>query len=184
MSGPLRQAVVAPGPRHVDPHAPLGPVRGLCLRLACSRPAVRLATTRIWSALVWRVDPWLMSISGGRLGSGLLFPTAMLQTRGARTGRMRRNAVIYFHDGERVTIVASKAGRPGDPAWLHNALANPSVELGKVPFRARIVEDEAERRRLWALADNVFPAFAAYRSSAGEDGRTIAILQLTPLESS
>ena len=41
---------------------------------------------------------------------GLVLPTALLETRGARTGRLRRNGVIYFHDGKRVTIIASKLG--------------------------------------------------------------------------
>jgi deazaflavin-dependent oxidoreductase (nitroreductase family) len=106
--------------------------------------------------------------------------TQLLQTRGARTGLVRRNAVIYFHDGERVTIVASQAGRPDNPSWLHNLRANPDVLLGGQPFRAEIVEDEAQCSRLWRLADRVFPAFAAYRDSAALAGRTIPIVQLLP----
>lgn len=50
-------------------------------------------------ALAWRLDPILMRLSGGRLRFGLLLPTALLETRGARTGALRRNGVIYFHDG-------------------------------------------------------------------------------------
>jgi hypothetical protein len=51
---------------------------------------------------------------------------------------------------------------------------------GRGHFQAEIVEDEASRARLWELADRVFPAFAAYRDSAGRAGRTIPILQLLP----
>jgi F420H(2)-dependent quinone reductase len=29
----------------------------------------------------------------------------------------RRNAIIYFHDGEKVTVVASNAGSARNPAW-------------------------------------------------------------------
>ena len=71
-------------------------------------------------ALAWRLDPILMRLSGGRLRFGLLLPTALLETRGARTGALRRNGVIYFHDGDRVVIVASKLGLPQHPAWFHN----------------------------------------------------------------
>jgi len=124
-----------------------------------------------------------LRLTGGRLGTGLLLPTALLQTRGARTGMVRRNAVIYFHDGDRVTIIASQAGRPENPSWFYNARANPEVLLGGQPFRAQIVEDETERARLWELADGVFPAFAGYRDSAGRAGRSIPILQLTPRSS-
>ncbi|HEV3046523.1 MAG TPA: nitroreductase/quinone reductase family protein [Solirubrobacteraceae bacterium] len=166
--------------RYVDPRAPRGAVYRVYVGLASSRLATWLSKRWIWSAVVWRIDPTLMRLTRGRLGTGLLLPTALLQTRGARTGLVRRNAVIYFHDGPRVTIVASQAGRPGNPAWFHNARANPDVLLAGLPFRAELVEDESERERLWGLADRVFPAFASYRESAARAGRSIPILQLVP----
>ena len=105
--------------------------------------------------------------------------TALLETRGARTGCTRRTGVIYFYDGDRVTIIASNAGRPGNPSWFYNARANPDVLLGGQPFRAEIIEDAASRERLWQLADRVFAAYAAYRDTAARASRTIPILQLT-----
>jgi deazaflavin-dependent oxidoreductase (nitroreductase family) len=166
--------------RYVDPEARRGLIYRAYVRLASSRFATWLATKAIWSAIVWKIDPYLMRLTRGRLGTGLLLPTALLQTRGARTGLVRRNAVIYFHDRGGVTIFASQAGRPDNPSWYHNARANPEVELGGLPFRAEVVEDEAERTRLWGLAECVLPAFATYRDSAGRAGRTIPILQLVP----
>jgi deazaflavin-dependent oxidoreductase (nitroreductase family) len=166
--------------RHIDPHVSRGPVYRAFARLASSRFATWLSKKSIWSAIVWKIDPHLLRLTRGRLGTGLLLPTALLETRGARTGLPRRNAAIYFHDGERVTIFASQAGRPGNPSWFYNARANPDVIFGGKPFRAELVEDEAERARLWRLADRVFPAFASYRDSAAEAGREIPILQLVP----
>jgi deazaflavin-dependent oxidoreductase (nitroreductase family) len=128
--------------------------------------------------VLWKVDPWLMRVSGGRLGLGLGVPTALLETTGAKSGRPRGNGVIYFHDGERVTIVASKMGLPENPAWFHNLRAHPDVVFGGAPMRARVVEDEAERERLWALADNVFAPYADYRRQAAAAGREIPIVQL------
>ena len=107
-----------------------------------------------------------MRVTGGRLRTGALLPTALLETRGARTGRVRRNAVVYFHDGDRVTIIASQAGRPENPSWFYNARANPDVLLAGRPFRAEVIQDEAECARLWQLADSVLPAFARYRETA------------------
>lgn len=130
--------------------------------------------------LVWKLDPVLLRLSRGRLGFGLLLPTALLETRGARTGQLRRNGVIYFHDGDRVVIVASKLGLPQNPAWFRNLSADPDVSLGGQPFRAEAVTDEAERARLWELADRVFPPYAAYRARAATAGRTIPIVQLRP----
>ncbi len=128
----------------------------------------------------WKLDPVLLRLSGGRIGTGLLLPTALLETRGARTGLARRNGVIYFHDGERVTIIASKLGLPQHPAWFHNLRAHPQVTLGGQPFRAEVVTDDGERARLWERADRVFPAYAAYRKRAARAGRTIPIVRLHP----
>lgn len=132
--------------------------------------------------LVWKLDPYLMRLTRGRLGMGLVMPTALLETRGAKSGVVRRNVVIYFHDGERVTIVASKLGFANHPAWFHNLQAHPDVTFGGIPMRATVVGDEADRRRLWTLADRVFAPYAAYRREAAKANRTIPIVQLTPHE--
>lgn len=146
---------------------------------------------RFWSAVAasragrfvsrhvsWKLDPVLLRVTRGRFASTLVFPTAVLETRGAKSGERRRNAVIYFHDGERVTIVASHAGSPRHPAWYHNLRAHPDVTLGGMPMRASVVDDEAERDRLWTLADRVLPAYARYRRDAARAHRTLPIVQL------
>jgi deazaflavin-dependent oxidoreductase (nitroreductase family) len=160
---------------YVDPCARRSALYRAYAWLVGTRPANWLSRR-----VVWRLDPYLMRLTGGRLGMGFLLPTALLETRGAHTGQIRRNGVIYFHDGDRVTIAASKLGRPENPAWFHNARAHPDVILGGLPFRAEIVEDEDSRTRLWALADQVFPSYAAYRERAARAGRRIPILQLVP----
>ena len=166
---------------HVDPHARRGRVYRLLVGFVSTRFMTWLARTRLWGLAIWRIDPVLMRVTRGRLRTGALLPTALLETRGARTGRVRRNAVVYFHDGERVTIIASQAGLPENPSWFYNARANPDVTLAGRPFRAEVIEDEAERARLWELSYRVLPAFARYQETAGRAGRTIPILQLTPL---
>jgi deazaflavin-dependent oxidoreductase (nitroreductase family) len=132
--------------------------------------------------VLWKLDPHLVRMTRGRLGMALVLPTALLETRGAKSGEVRRNVVIYFHDGERVTIVASKLGLPEHPAWFHNLGAHPDVTFGGIPMRATVVADEAELQRLWALADRVFAPYAAYRREAAKANRTIPIVQLTPRE--
>jgi deazaflavin-dependent oxidoreductase (nitroreductase family) len=160
--------------KHVDPER---------RQSRLNRAIAALANTRLgrWLSrnVLWKVDPHLMRASGGRVGMGLTLPTALLETTGARSGRRRRNAVIYFHDGERVTIVASKLGLPENPAWLHNLRAHPEVVFGGVPTRAEEVGGEEERRRLWALADRVFAPYADYRAEAAAAGREIPIVQLS-----
>ena len=166
---------------HVDPRTPRGPLYRLFVWFISTGFMTWLSRTRLWSAVIWRIDPVLMRLTRGRLRTGMLLPTALLETRGARTGRLRSNAVVYFHDGERVTIIASQAGRPENPSWFYNARANPDVTLAGRPFRAEVIEDETERARLWELSYRVLPAFARYQETAGRAGRTIPILQLVPV---
>lgn len=128
----------------------------------------------------WKIDPWLLRVSRGRIRSTLVVPSAVLESRGARTGATRRNAVIYFHDDDRVVIVPSNAGAPGDPAWYHNVVAHPDVTLGGVPMRATVIDD-VDRDRVWALADRVYPAFATFRRKAAKAGRTIPLIHLAEI---
>jgi deazaflavin-dependent oxidoreductase (nitroreductase family) len=111
---------------------------------------------------------------------GLILPTALLETRGARTGVPRRNAVIYFHDSNKVTIVASKLGAATHPDWYYNLRKNPDVTFGNEPFRAVAIDDDNERTRLWELADRVYPPYRQYRTQAAKAGREIPIVQLLP----
>lgn len=161
--------------RRVDPQCSRGPAYRAWTNLVTSPIGLWLSRH-----IGWKVDPHLLRLTRGRIGTALIIPTALLETRGARSGQRRVNGVIYFHDGERVTLIASKAGAPEHPSWFHNARTNPDVKLNGQPFRVEVVEDEAERVRLWGLADRVFPPFAGYRESAARSGRAIPILQLTP----
>jgi deazaflavin-dependent oxidoreductase (nitroreductase family) len=164
--------------RRIDPTGEPGRFARAYAALATSRVA-RFISRHI----SWKLDPLLLRWTGGRLATTLVFPTAVLETRGAKTGETRRNAIIYFHDGDRVVVVASNAGDPRNPSWYHNLRANPDVLFGGGEMHATVVTDEAERARLWALADRIFPAFATYRRDAAATGRTIPIVQLAPMAS-
>ena len=159
--------------KYVDPTRP---------RSFFSRTYAAFSSTRpgrfISANVVWKVDPYLLRATGGRVGMGLVLPTALLETRGAKSGAVRRNAVIYFHDEDRVTIIASKAGADKHPGWFHNLQVHPDVTFGGIPMRATMVSDEAECHRLWTLADRVFAPYATYRREAAKAHRTIPIVQL------
>jgi deazaflavin-dependent oxidoreductase (nitroreductase family) len=162
---------------YVDPHKRRGRVYlGVC-RLSATKAGAWIAEN-----ISWKLDPRLLKLTHGRLSSAGPLAVALLESRGARTGLPRRNATLYFHDGDRVTIVASKRGWPEHPAWYYNLLAHPDVVFGGLPFRAELVEDEAERERLWRLADRVFPEYAGYREQAAQAGRAIPIFQLVARE--
>jgi deazaflavin-dependent oxidoreductase (nitroreductase family) len=161
--------------RFVDAKRPPGGLRRAFAALATLRPVLFFSRH-----VGWRLDPLLLRLTRGRVSSIVVFPAAVLETTGARTGEPRRNAVIYWHDGNRVTIAASHAGRPRNPNWYYNLLAYPEVVFGGVAMRAEVVPT-GDQDRQWALGDRVFPAFASYRRNASSAGRTIPLIQLTPI---
>jgi deazaflavin-dependent oxidoreductase (nitroreductase family) len=158
---------------YVDPHKRRGRLYLAVARLSATKFGAWFSVN-----VAWKLDPPLLKLSGGRLSTTGPLAAALLESRGARTSRPRRNATLYFHDGDRVTIVASKRGLPEHPAWYHNLRKHPDILYGGLPFRAELVEDEAERARLWELADGVFPEYAEYRERAARAGRVIPIFQL------
>ena len=159
----------------MDPHRRRGrPYRAFC-RLSATRAGAWLSAN-----VAWKLDPHLLRLTRGRFSTAWPVAAALLETRGARTGRPRRNATLYFHDGERVTIVASLRGWPRNPAWYHNLRRHPDVVYGGLPFRAEVVTDEAERERLWRLADQGYPPYADICAQAAGAGRAIPIVQLVP----
>lgn len=160
----------------VDPLAPHGVVY---------RAVTGLLSTRFgrWLAMRFaaRVDPTLMRLSGGRLSMGMALPSVNLTTTGARSGQRRTCTVLYFSDGDDVILVASNFGQDRHPAWYFNLVAHPQATLecrgGGGTYRAREVADDAERARLFGLADRVYAGYADYRIRAAD--RAIPIMRLT-----
>lgn len=90
----------------------------------------------------------------------------IIQTTGAKTGATRVNPLVRLDEGGSTYVIASKGGAPDNPDWYHNLVANPeiTVELGTetFPARATVVEDEAERARLYAEQAKRFDSFNDY----------------------
>jgi deazaflavin-dependent oxidoreductase (nitroreductase family) len=105
--------------------------------------------------------------NGGRCGGPWEGnPMILLTTTGARSGAPRTSPLTYTTDGERLVVIASKAGAEHHPAWYHNLVANPDVvvELGQETFPARAaVAAEPERSRLFAERVAVMERFAGYQ---------------------
>jgi deazaflavin-dependent oxidoreductase (nitroreductase family) len=128
-----------------------------------------------------RIDPYLMRATGGRVRSTLSAPTVLLTHTGAKSGRKRTTPLGYFTDGQDVILIASRGGAPHHPAWYHNVVANPEIELWTKGGGGRYRADEAEgqeRQRLWDLATAFYPGFARYQERAGD--RRIPVVACSP----
>jgi deazaflavin-dependent oxidoreductase (nitroreductase family) len=159
----------------VDPYGRRSRLYTAVCRFSATKLGGRLSVN-----VAWKLDRHLLALTRGRFSTAWPLAAALLETRGARSGRRRRTAVLYFHDGDQVVTVASLRGWPRHPAWYYNLRRHPDVLFGGSPFRAEIVEDDSERRRLWELADLVYPQYAEFRARAREAGRAIPLVRLIP----
>jgi deazaflavin-dependent oxidoreductase (nitroreductase family) len=110
------------------------------------------------------------------------FPVLLMTMKGAKTGRTLVRPVCYGRDGEAIVIFASYGGKPHNPPWYHNLVANReiTVEVGSEKFKARAtVTSGKERQRLFEIAARSFPLLADYQKKTT---RQIPILVLNRIE--
>src|SRR3954454_9986111 len=66
--------------------------------------------------------------TGGREANTLLdtgLPIAIFWTRGAKSGKVRKNALMRVEHGGGYLMVGSQGGAPVDPAWVSHVLKAP-----------------------------------------------------------
>jgi len=93
--------------------------------------------------------------------------TLLLTTRGRKTGKLHRTALIYGREGKFFIIVASNGGAPKHPNWYQNLVMNPKVEIqvgaDKFMAIARTATKE-EKPHLWKLMAEIFPNYEEYQA--------------------
>src|SRR5690349_3234580 len=109
-------------------------------------------------------------------------PIVLVTVRGAKSGKLRYTPVMRVeHDG-RYAMIASKGGAPEHPAWYHNLVANPHVELQDgtetKEYDAREVSG-AERDEWWERSVAAYPPYAEYQTKTD---RLIPVFVLEPRE--
>jgi deazaflavin-dependent oxidoreductase (nitroreductase family) len=109
--------------------------------------------------------------SGGREANTLRdtgLPVILVTMRGARSGNVRKIALMRVeHNGE-YALVASKGGAPRHPVWYYNLKANPDqvmIQDGAEPFEVHVREVTGdERRQWWERAVKAYPPYAEYQT--------------------
>jgi deazaflavin-dependent oxidoreductase (nitroreductase family) len=109
-------------------------------------------------------------------------PIIVLTSVGAKTGMLRKTALMRVeHDGV-YAVVASLGGAPKHPVWYHNLKKDPHVELqdGEIArdYVAREVSGD-EKAIWWARAVETWPDYATYQTKTD---REIPVFVLEPLE--
>ena len=123
----------------------------------------------------------LYESSGGKEGTTMRdMPVVVLTSRGAKSGKIRKNPLMRVeHDGL-YAVVASQGGAPKHPTWYHNLVADPRVELQDGPVRQDMTAREvagAERDLWWERAVVAYPDYADYQTKTD---RVIPVFVLEP----
>ena len=114
-------------------------------------------------------------------------PVIVVTMRGARSGKLRKVALMRIERGGVYAIGASAGGQARNPSWFHNLVANPTVQLQDGPDRllmtARVAEGD-ERESWLAYTDELYPFFAGMRDRAAEtSNREVPLILLEPIGS-
>jgi len=120
--------------------------------------------------------------SGGQEAGDLRgMPVIVLTTKGAKSGKLRKQALMRVeHDGS-YAAVASLGGSPKNPVWYHNIVATPLVELQdgatRKDYLAREVTGD-EKAVWWERAVAAYPDYADYQQKTD---REIPVFVLEPV---
>lgn len=121
--------------------------------------------------------------TGGREANLLKgVPIIVLTSVGAKSGKLRKTALMRVEHEGRYAVVASKGGAPDHPAWYWNLVAESHVELqdGEVrkDYRARELGGD-DYETWWQRSVDVWPDYAEY---AKKTDRRIPVFLLEPMD--
>ena len=99
--------------------------------------------------------------------AGTRRPVVIFTTRGAKSGKIRKFALMRVeHDGA-YALVGSDGGAKRHPGWVHNLRAHPDqvlVQDGPEAFQATVRELTGEEREdWWRRAVDAYPPYESYQ---------------------
>jgi F420H(2)-dependent quinone reductase len=107
-------------------------------------------------------------------------PVIVVTSRGAKTGRLRKNPVMRVEHNGKYAAIASMGGQPKNPVWYYNLLADPHVEVQDGPTKQDMIAREVtgdEKAEWWDRALVVWPDYADYQARTE---RVIPVFVLEP----
>jgi F420H(2)-dependent quinone reductase len=109
-------------------------------------------------------------------------PIIVVTTRGAKSGKVRKTALMRVEHEGAYALVASMGGAPKHPVWYFNLQAHPDevlVQDGPEPWPADVRElpEGPERDEWWERAVAAFPPYAEYQQKTE---RRIPVFVATP----
>jgi deazaflavin-dependent oxidoreductase (nitroreductase family) len=125
----------------------------------------------------------LIESSGGTEGTTMRgMPVVVITMVGAKSGKVRKVALMRVEHEGTYAAVASLGGAPQHPVWYHNLTAHPRVEVQDGPHKGVYVAREvsgAERDLWWERSVAAYPDYADYQVKTD---RVIPVLVLEPAQ--
>jgi deazaflavin-dependent oxidoreductase (nitroreductase family) len=112
--------------------------------------------------------------------SGLLVPTLVLHSIGAKSGIERDSTLMYCPDGQTMLVVGSNFARDRHPAWTVNLAAHPEAAVSLHGRRVAVRADRIPGDELDATWDTIQQQWPDYRRYEQQAGRTLRIFRLVP----
>jgi deazaflavin-dependent oxidoreductase (nitroreductase family) len=104
----------------------------------------------------------------------------ILHTIGARSGGEHLVPLNFTREGDGFIVVASVGGAPRNPAWYHNLVAHPDIDVEAggetVKMRVRVAEG-AEREELWGRMVERHSFYAGFQKKTS---RVLPVILLEP----
>ena len=119
-----------------------------------------------WHLLFYR-------LSGGSVGTRFNGgDVCVVHMTGAKSGRALQLPLMYVPYEDGVILVASFAGGPQHPAWYHNLVAHPAIEVEWQGQRKALIAHRAspgEKAVVWDLCCHHYPDFDLYQKRTQRD---------------
>ena len=145
---------------------------------------------RVGPTIMPPLERMMVRLTGGRVQlSGLLLPSLVLYSVGAKSGLERDVTLMYCPEPvgggstperEQLLITGSNFARDTHPAWTANLLAHPDASVSvhgvRIAVRATPVADD-EREAVWRTLEQNWPGYRGYERTSG---RILRIFRLVP----
>lgn len=109
-------------------------------------------------------------------------PVITLVTTGAKSGLRRDSPLLGIPLGTGIAVIGTSFGQARTPAWWHNLLAHPQVEIrwqGRVVDAVARPADSDESARAWEEGRSLYAGYEAYARRVTERPIHVALLERT-----
>jgi deazaflavin-dependent oxidoreductase (nitroreductase family) len=121
----------------------------------------------------------LYESSSGTKGTTLRgMPVIILTTKGAKSGKLRKIALMRVEHEGSYAVVASMGGAPKNPVWYYNVVAHPRVELQDGPARQDMLAREVTGEEKTGWRERSVAAYPDYANYQTKTDREIPVFVL------